>query len=356
MAKSLPSRPNLDHLRRQAKALLAAFETGDENAVDTFHQYLPAAGKMTPSKIREAKFRLADAQSAIARKTAFANWPQLAHHVEQLRALEGTWEFDSLEVDGQSMPSSMLTSSRILIDGDCFRSEMSGTTYEGVFNIDVEKDPHHIDIEFVSGPEAGNWNFGIFYLDGDQLKICLNMVGKNRPSAFQTAAGSYQALEFLRRASVARPPTVTGGTRQPRPQPIPPESIDVQFAHVDSPTLARLQGLWTSVRLVQDGKDLPNDFLKTGQRLATKNEIKVTFAGQTMLHALVRIHEDTDPIQVDYCLLSGPAKGVIQLGIMKWIGTDACFCMTSPRQPRPTDFNCPPGSGQSLSQWRPKKK
>jgi uncharacterized protein (TIGR03067 family) len=355
MVKRLPPRPNLDHLRRQAKALLAAFESCDKEAIDTFRKHLPAAAKMTLAQVRKAGFRLADAQSAIARKTGFANWPKLASHVEQLRALEGTWEFDSLEVDGRPIAKAMLTSSRVLIDGDRFRSEMGGTNYEGVFNIDVEKDPHAIDFEFVSGPEAGNWNYGIFELAGDSLKICLDMGGQNRPPAFRTTPGSHCALEILRRASATRPDSVTGGTPQPPPERLAPEAIAVEFAYVDSPTLARLQGEWTSVRLVQDGNELPSNMATAGLRVATKNEIKVTFGGQMMLHALVRIHEDKDPIEVDYCLLAGPVKGVLQFGIMKWIGDDACFCMASPRNPRPTDFSCAPGNGQSLSQWRLKK-
>jgi hypothetical protein len=36
MAKSLPPRPNLDHLRQQAKALLAALDAGDKEAIGTF--------------------------------------------------------------------------------------------------------------------------------------------------------------------------------------------------------------------------------------------------------------------------------------------------------------------------------
>ncbi len=61
--------------------------------------------RMTPEQVLEFNFRLADAQSAIARATGFASWPQLSRHVDQLRALEGTWEFASLVVDGQTMPA-----------------------------------------------------------------------------------------------------------------------------------------------------------------------------------------------------------------------------------------------------------
>jgi uncharacterized protein (TIGR03067 family) len=68
--------------------------------------------------------------------------------------MEGTWGFRSLEVDGSTMPDSMLTNSRLLIDGDRFRMESPEADYEGIFVIDVEQAPHHIDIEFVEGPES----------------------------------------------------------------------------------------------------------------------------------------------------------------------------------------------------------
>lgn len=188
---------------------------------------------------------------------------------------------------------------------------------------------------------------------GEWPPICLDMGGHNRPPAFRTTPGSHCALEILRRASAARPDSVTGGTPQPPPERLAPETIAVEFAYVDSSTLARLQGQWTSVRLVQDGNEIPSGMATTGERVAIKNEIKVTFGGQMMLHALVRIHESTDPIEVDYCLLAGPVKGVLQFGIMKWVGDEVCFCMAPPRNPRPTDFSCarrPSTSSESNSQ------
>src|SRR5919201_1145033 len=98
MKKSLPVRPNLEHLRKEAKQLLSNLREGSNAAVRTFIDHLPAARKMTPAQVRRAGFRLADAQSAIARKSGFGAWPALARHVEQLCALEGEWHFLSLEV------------------------------------------------------------------------------------------------------------------------------------------------------------------------------------------------------------------------------------------------------------------
>jgi uncharacterized protein (TIGR03067 family) len=354
MEKNLPARPNLDHLRRQAKTLLANLQSGASDAVSTFVEHLPAAKGMTAAQVRAAGFRLADAQSAVARKSGFASWPHLARHVEQLRALEGTWAFERLEIDGQKMPAGALGASRILIDGDRFRTESPEATYEGIFNINVEAEPHEIDIEFVEGPEAGNWNFGIFRLDGEQLEICLDMNGKPRPAEFRTSPGSGCAYETLRRASPARPENVTGGTPIVGEKPAPTQE-DSGFDYVESDTLTKLQGLWAPVKIVRDGQELPKMMLGTGLRSATKNEVTISFGGQTMIHALVRLNEDTDPMYIDYYNLDGPTRGSIQFGIFKWAGDEACFCMAAPGDPRPTDFACPAGSGRTFSQWRLKK-
>ena len=145
---------------------------------------------MTAEQVLETRFRLADAQSAIARKSGFASWPHLARHVEQLRALEGPGRSRAWKSTAAPFPpahwqppvySSMATD---------FAPNRRKRLTKGVFNINVEAQPHEIDIEFVAGPEAGNWNFGIFRLDGDQLEICLDMNGKPRPADFARPQGA----------------------------------------------------------------------------------------------------------------------------------------------------------------------
>ncbi len=213
--KRLPARPNLEHLRTQAKTLLAKLREGDADAAQTLIRYLPAASALSPMQVRAHGFRLADAQAAIACKSGFAAWPGLAHHVDRLRGMEGTWGFRSLQVDGNALPASMFTNSHLLIDGDRFRMESPEAGYEGIFTIDVEQAPHHIDIDFVEGPEAGNRCFGIFQLEHDRLTFCLGLAGAKRPDRFVTGHGSGHALEELVRVNPARPSGVDGGTPQP---------------------------------------------------------------------------------------------------------------------------------------------
>lgn len=349
MAKRLPPRPDLAHLKKRAKALLAALLRGDDEAAATFRDHLPAAAGASRAQILAAGYRLADAQSALARQSGFGSWPQLGRHVEMLRGLEGTWSFASLAVGGTSMPAAALATSRILIDGDRFRTESPEAVYEGEFDLDVGADPHHLDIHFVAGPEAGVVNRAIFRLDGDDLEICLDPAGGPRPRTFASPAGGTIAHERLRRSSAVRPANVTGGTPPPTPPtllPFPPEP---------SPLLAQLQGEWTAVEIVRDGQALPPMMCRTALRTAVDHDVQITFGGQVMVHASVRLDERHSPVHVDYRNLGGAAKGTEQAGLFEWRGDDACFCMGAPGQPRPGDFSCEARSGRTRSVWRRKQ-
>lgn len=355
MSRHLPARPNLEHLRSQAKTLLTQLRAGEAQAAKVFTDHLPEAAKLSPEQVREHGFRLADAQAAIARKTGFSAWPALARHVDRLRRMEGTWAFKSLEVDGQPMPAPMLASSLMLIDGDRFRMESPEATYEGIFTIDVETDPHRIDIDFIEGPESGNRCEGLFQLDGDQLTFCLGLVGATRPERFATTRGSGHALEVLVRADSGRPTGVDGGTPPlAAPGPVVEVVDPADFDAALTATAEKLQGEWLPLELVTSGTPLQASYLPYGSRTHTGVETKVVFGGQTMVHAKVRFNEAAMPVEVDYLNLAGKSKGSISLGLFRWNSEEAVFCIASPGAPRPRDFSCETGSGRTFSRWKRK--
>jgi len=69
--KDLPSAPNLEHLRKQAKALLGAFQKKEPRVVARFRALKV---KATP--------KLSDAQHIIAREYGFDTWSKLKEHVD----------------------------------------------------------------------------------------------------------------------------------------------------------------------------------------------------------------------------------------------------------------------------------
>lgn len=87
--KSLPSRPDIDHLKRQAKDLLADFRRAAPDAVARFRNTLPLAAGRDPASVSRLNLRLHDAQSCIAREYGFDSWTDLKAYVDARRASEG---------------------------------------------------------------------------------------------------------------------------------------------------------------------------------------------------------------------------------------------------------------------------
>jgi ankyrin repeat protein len=77
MSSKLPEKPNLEHLKKQAKELLRDFQQGDTAAADRFR-----AQNVRPSG--GPSLKLADAQHVIAHEYGFTSWPRLKEHVESL--------------------------------------------------------------------------------------------------------------------------------------------------------------------------------------------------------------------------------------------------------------------------------
>src|SRR5262245_52786785 len=78
----LPERPNLDHLKKQAKDLLALYRNRDPAAIARIRDALPAAAGKDDAAIANLGMRLHDAQSCVAREYGFRSWADLKSFVE----------------------------------------------------------------------------------------------------------------------------------------------------------------------------------------------------------------------------------------------------------------------------------
>jgi Ankyrin repeats (3 copies) len=81
--RALPSKPNLDHLKHQAKDLLRDHGQRDLRAAQRIREFHPRFAGATDTEIFNAHLRLSDAQLAIARESGFSSWARLKRHIEK---------------------------------------------------------------------------------------------------------------------------------------------------------------------------------------------------------------------------------------------------------------------------------
>ena len=77
-SQTLPPQPSLEQLKKRAKTLLKAHQSGNHETVSRLRSMVPKLAAASDAEILAAKFSLLDAQLVIAREYGFDNWNQLA--------------------------------------------------------------------------------------------------------------------------------------------------------------------------------------------------------------------------------------------------------------------------------------
>jgi Ankyrin repeats (3 copies) len=80
--RRLPSNPNLDHLKYQAKDLLKDRSAHSPEVAQQIREFHPRFRRATDAEIFVAQLRLSDAQLTIAREYGFPSWARLKRHIE----------------------------------------------------------------------------------------------------------------------------------------------------------------------------------------------------------------------------------------------------------------------------------
>ncbi len=133
MSRDLPARPHLEHLRKQAKELLASLQQQDPRS------------------------RLADAQHQIAREYGFESWPRLKAHVESQASTPhpfvGKWTADMSR--SKLHPLNQLQSASIGFDVagddviiDYVTVDASGRTDRGVNSFVADGNQHPSQLRY----------------------------------------------------------------------------------------------------------------------------------------------------------------------------------------------------------------
>lgn len=112
--------------------------------------------------------------------------------------LEGSWQIESAKTGGQDAADDELKQmqeNKFVFKGDTVKVKA-----EAKYMIDPAKTPKELTLEVTEGPqqEQGTWK-GIYELKGDELTICINMPGADRPQKFESNAGDRTVLMKLKR-------------------------------------------------------------------------------------------------------------------------------------------------------------
>lgn len=131
-------------------------------------------------------------------------------------------------------------------------------------------------------------------------------------------------------------------------------TVDAQKNDPSQDDLDKLQGTWSLVSAVRDGKDVPDDEVRR-TRLIIKGD---TFAFPedstvgTGPSGTFKIDPSQTPKAIDATPASGPHKGETWLGIYEIEGDLYKVGFAPSGKPRPTQFVSEPGNGHLHSVWR----
>ncbi len=240
------------------------------------------------------------------------------------KALEGTWNIVSLEMDGRRYPA---TGARIVIEGSRFTSVNMGAEYSGTVMVDESASPRTFDLLFETGPEKGNRSLGIYELDGDTWKICLGLTGKKRPARFVSAPGLGHALEILKRGR--------NGTKEARAAGGGPAE-----------PVAELEGEWSMVSCQQDGQPMDPRFVKSAKREFSGGSTTLTVGGR----AVMKSRFTADPVSGTIAYTDQRQQGIYSVS-----GDTLRTCLVGADEARPGDFESAPGDGRLVSEWNRSK-
>jgi uncharacterized protein (TIGR03067 family) len=116
---------------------------------------------------------------------------------------QGTWATVSAELNGEKLNEEVVKALKFTVEGEKFDvqgpAEVLKEYAKGTFKMEATTTPRTIDITVGEGDRKGNVIEGIYEIDGDNLKICAKMVGKERPADFTTKPGSDMVSLVLKR-------------------------------------------------------------------------------------------------------------------------------------------------------------
>src|SRR5215217_6053654 len=91
----------------------------------------------------------------------------------ELQRLQGTWLYESYEIDGKAEDADKLKARTFLVGADAFLVRQDGKIVQaGKLTLDLEKTPRTFNGVVQAGEPKGGLLLGIYTLEKDTLKFC----------------------------------------------------------------------------------------------------------------------------------------------------------------------------------------
>src|SRR2546425_2409033 len=91
---------------------------------------------------------------------------------KDLAAMQGTWTLLALEVNGKLVAEDKIKDTVLVIKDKQYITKVKDKTFPTTFTLDPSKKPKAIDMVFLEGEKKDKLLKGIYWLEGDTLKIC----------------------------------------------------------------------------------------------------------------------------------------------------------------------------------------
>jgi uncharacterized protein (TIGR03067 family) len=115
------------------------------------------------------------------------------------QGMDGTWLPSVAELGGEAYPEKVLKTMKLVVKGDAYTVTVGDVTDKGTVKLDAAAKPKTLDIMGTDGPNKGKTILAIYERDGDTLKVCYDLSGKNRPTEFKTTKGTQLFLVTYKR-------------------------------------------------------------------------------------------------------------------------------------------------------------
>jgi uncharacterized protein (TIGR03067 family) len=120
----------------------------------------------------------------------------------------------------------------------------------------------------------------------------------------------------------------------------------------DRPKGEHLEGSWTCVSAVVNGKPLPDATVKLLRLNLTKDQYKTVKGNETLFESSYTLEPSRNPPHINIVGTEGDLKGKEALGIYSLAQDTLKICYTMPGKQRPTAFASGAGSEAYFMVWK----